>query len=154
MSESVHSVDVDLPVRTVYDQWTQFETFPKFMKGVERIDQITDTKTHWVVEIAGKKVEFDADITEQTPDQRIAWRSRSGRNHGGVVTFHRLGPSKTRVHLQMEYDPQGITEKIADFLGIVDRRMRGDLERFKEFIEAKGHETGAWRGTIEPDRTH
>lgn len=154
MSESVHSVDVDLPVRTVYDQWTQFETFPKFMKGVERIDQITDTKTHWVVEIAGKTVEFDADITEQTPDQRIAWRSRSGRSHGGVVTFHRLGPSKTRVHLQMEYDPQGITEKIADFLGIVDRRMRGDLERFKEFIEAKGHETGAWRGTIEPDRTH
>jgi uncharacterized membrane protein len=149
MSNIEQSIDVDVPVRTAYDQWTQFEEFPKFMEGVEEIRQVDDTHLHWRTKIAGKVKEFDAVITEQTPDQRIAWTSEDGPEHAGVVTFHRLGEGQTRVMVQMDYEPQGAAEKVGDALGLVKRRVKGDLERFKEFIEGRGSETGAWRGEVE-----
>jgi uncharacterized membrane protein len=143
------SIEVNVPVHTAYNQWTQFEEFPRFMEGVERIEQRTDTTTHWVTEIAGVAREFDAEITEQTPDQRIAWKTLDGPDHAGVVTFHRIDDDKTKVMLQLDYDPQGFFENVGDKLGIVERRAKGDMERFKEFIESRGAETGAWRGEVE-----
>jgi uncharacterized membrane protein len=149
VSNVTESIDVDVPVSTVYDQWTQFETFPQFMEGVERIDQITDTKTHWVTKIGGVEREFDADITEQHPDERVAWKSTTGADQAGVVTFHRLSDTTTRVTVQMDYEPEGVVENVGDKLGIVKRRVTGDLERFKQFIEARGTETGGWRGDVD-----
>ncbi|GAB2956187.1 SRPBCC family protein [Micromonospora polyrhachis] len=149
MSGVTESVDVAVPVRTAYDQWTQFEEFPQFMEGVEEIQQISDTMTHWKVEIAGVKREFDARITEQIPDERVAWTSTDGTNNAGVVTFHRLDDNHTRVTVQMEMEPHGMAEKAGDKLGLVDRRAKADLMRFKEFIEGRGTETGAWRGKVE-----
>jgi uncharacterized membrane protein len=146
------SIDVDVPVRTAYNQWTQFEEFPKFMEGVRDVRQLDDRRLHWRAQVAGKEKEWDAEITEQTPDQRIAWRSRSGAWNAGVVTFHRLGDGKTRVMLQLEYDPDGVVENVGDALGFVSGRVNGDLERFKTFIESRGRETGAWRGEIDQDR--
>ena len=156
MGNIERSIDVDVPVRTAYDQWTQFEEFPKFMEGVEEIRQIDDTHTHWKTKIAGKEKEFDAEITEQTPDQRVAWKSDTGPEHAGVVTFHRLGENQTRVMVQMDYEPEGPVEKVGDLLGIVERRVKGDLERFKKLIEARGPggETGAWRGEVDQTATH
>jgi uncharacterized membrane protein len=148
MSGVTKSVDVAVPIRTAYDQWTQFEDFPQFMEGVEEVRQISDTMTHWKVEIAGVNREFDAKITEQLPDERVAWTSTDGTRQAGVVTFHRLDENHTRVTAQMEFEPQGVTEKAGDKLGMVDRRVSGDLNRFKEFIERRGAETGAWRGTV------
>ncbi|MEE6261997.1 SRPBCC family protein [Plantactinospora sonchi] len=148
MSGVTKSVDVAVPIRTVYDQWTQFEDFPEFMEGVEEVRQISDTMTHWKVEIGGVSREFDARITEQLPDERVAWTSTGGTQQAGVVTFHRLDENHTRVTAQMEFEPQGITEKAGDKLGMVDRRVAGDLHRFKEFIERRGAETGAWRGKV------
>ncbi|WBB81470.1 SRPBCC family protein [Micromonospora sp. WMMD882] len=142
-------VDVDVPIRTAYDQWTQFEEFPQFMEGVEEVRQVSDTMTHWKVEIAGVKREFDAQITEQLPDERVAWNSTGGTKHGGVVTFHRLDEEHTRITLQLEFEPQGVVEQAGDKLGIVDRRAKGDLERFKSFIERRGQESGAWRGQVD-----
>jgi uncharacterized membrane protein len=153
MSNVEQHVDVEVPVRTAYDQWTQFTEFPRFMDGVERIDQITDTRTHWVTKIAGVTREFDAEITEQTPDQRIAWTSVEGPTNAGVVTFHRLAEGKTRVMLQLDYEPEGVLENVGDKLGIVSRRATGDLENFKKFIESRGAETGAWRGEVSQDPT-
>ena len=153
MSNIEQSIDVDVPVRTAYDQWTQFEEFPKFMEGVEEIRQLDDTHLHWRTKIAGKVKEFDAVITEQTPDQRIAWTSEDGPEHAGVVTFHRLGDSQTRVMVQMDYEPEGAAEKVGDALGLVKRRVKGDLERFKELIEGRGTETGAWRGEVKQSST-
>jgi uncharacterized membrane protein len=150
MSTVEQSIDVDVPVRTAYDQWTQFESFPNFMDGVERIDQISDTRTHWVTKIGGVEREFDAEITEQHPDERVAWRAVDGPTHAGVVTFHRLDQDTTRVMLQMEVEPEGVVEKVGDALGLVKRRTKQDLERFKEFIEDRGRETGAWRGEVPP----
>ena len=143
------SVDVAAPVRTAYNQWTQFESFPAFMDGVERITQETPTRTHWRTVIGGVIREFDAEITEQHPDERIAWHSVDGPPHAGVVTFHRLDDSTTRVHLQMEYTPESLTEKAGTALGVVGHRIQGDLGRFKEFIESRGGETGAWRGEVD-----
>ena len=145
----LESIDVNVPVSTAYNQWTQFESFPKFMEGVERIDQLSPTKTHWVTRIAGVQREFDAEITEQHPDERVAWTTLDGPKQAGVVTFHRLGDNQTKVMLQMEYDPEGIIEKAGDALGVVKSRVKGDLERFKSFIEGRGQETGAWRGEVE-----
>lgn len=142
------TVDVVVPVRTAYNQWTQFESFPSFMSGVERVTQLTDTTTHWQTNVNGVRREFDAEITEQHPDERIAWRTVDGPFHAGVVTFHRLDNRRTRVSLQMELDPEGLTEKAGSALGVVDRQSKGDLQRFKEFIEAKGTATGAWRGDV------
>ncbi|MFK3984130.1 SRPBCC family protein [Micromonospora sp. NPDC050397] len=150
MSAVTESVDVAVPVRTAYDQWTQFEDFPRFMEGVEEVRQISDTMTHWKVGISGVEREFDARITEQLPDERVAWTSTNGTNQAGVVTFHRIDEGHTRVTLQLDFEPQGMTEKAGDKLGMVDRRIRGDLERFKNFIEARGGvETGAWRGQVD-----
>jgi uncharacterized membrane protein len=150
MSTITESVDVDVDVRTAYDQWTQFEDFPAFMEGVERIDQIDDTHLHWVVKVGPVTREFDATVTEQHPDERVAWTSDSGPEHAGVVTFHRLSDHATRVTVQMDVDPDGFVEEIADKAGLLDRRTRGDLQRFKEFIERRGGEpTGAWRGEVE-----
>jgi uncharacterized membrane protein len=150
LSTITKSVDVDVDVRTAYNQWTQFETFPEFMEGVESIRQLDDTHTHWTVKVAGAKREFDATITEQNPDERIAWRSDDGPRHAGVVTFHRLGDHHTRVTAQMDIDPEGFVENVADKLGILDQRVKADMTRFKEFIEARGgQETGAWRGEVD-----
>jgi uncharacterized membrane protein len=150
MSTVTESVDVAVPVRTAYNQWTQFEEFPRFMEGVAEIRQVSDTMTHWRTEIAGVKREFDAKITEQLPDERVAWTSVGGATQAGVVTFHRLDESRTRVTVQMDFEPEGVVETAGDKLGVVDRRVKGDLKRFKEFIEGRGGaESGAWRGEVD-----
>jgi uncharacterized membrane protein len=149
MSTIEQSIDVNVPVHTVYNQWTQFEEFPRFMEGVEEVRQLDDRRLHWRANIGGRVEEWDAVITEQHPDERIAWKNTTGAANAGVVTFHRLADNKTRIMLQMEYDPQGVVENLGDLLGMVSRRVANDLERFKEFIEARGHETGAWRGEVE-----
>jgi uncharacterized membrane protein len=146
MATIEESVEVQVPVRTAYNQWTQFEEFPEFMEGVEQVKQLTDTRVHWVAEIAGQRREWDADITEQVPDQRIAWRSTEGATNAGVVTFHRLDDGKSRVMLQLEFEPEGAVEKAGDKLGVVKTRVKNDLKRFKSFIENRGRESGAWRG--------
>lgn len=151
MGEVTHSVDVAVDTTTAYNQWTQFEEFPKFMEGVESVEQLDDRHLKWQVDIAGVDREFEAEITEQTPDQRIAWRSRSGVDQGGVVTFHPLDDSHTRVTLQMAFEPEGAAEQVGDKMGAVSGRVKGDLERFKDFIEDRGAETGAWRGEVERD---
>ncbi|MEU1073019.1 MULTISPECIES: SRPBCC family protein [unclassified Streptomyces] len=149
MSQVEQSVEVAVPVRTAYDQWTQFESFPQFMDGVERIEQRTSTLTHWVTSVDGVKREFDAEITEQIPDERVAWTTVGGDvRQAGVVTFHRIDDNTTKVMLQMEYDPEGLAETVGDKLGFVKRQVTGDLKRFKEFIESRGAETGAWRGQV------
>jgi uncharacterized membrane protein len=143
------SVDVATPVRTAYNQWTQFESFPNFMGGVDEVVQQTPTRTHWRTTIAGVTREFDAEITEQHPDERVAWRSIDGPAHSGVVTFHRIDDRTTRVHLQMEYAPESLTEKAGALVGAVGYRIQSDLDRFKAFIEKRGDETGAWRGEVD-----
>jgi uncharacterized membrane protein len=142
------SVDVEVPVSTAYNQWTQFESFPQFMEGVERVDQLSPTTTHWRTKIAGVTREFDADITEQHPDERVAWRTTDGPHQAGVVTFHRLDDTTTRVMLQMEFHPDSFVEKAGSALGVVQRTVQGDLNRFKEFIESRGNSTGGWRGDV------
>jgi uncharacterized membrane protein len=150
MSTIEKSIDVNVPVHTAYNQWTQFEDFPHFMEGVERVTQIGDKDLQWRVNIGGRHKEFETEITEQIPDQRIAWRTRGGTDNSGVVTFHHLSEGVTRIMLQMGYEPEGMLEKAGDLLGVASRRVQGDLERFKAFIEHTGTETGAWRGTIHP----
>jgi uncharacterized membrane protein len=150
MSSVTESVDVAVPVRTAYNQWTQFEEFPHFMDGVTEIKQLTDTMTHWKTKIGGVEREFDAKITEQLPDERVAWTSTEGSKQAGVVTFHRLDETHTRVTVQMDFDPDGFVETAGDKLGVVDRQVKGDVKRFKEFIENRGGvETGAWRGEVD-----
>jgi uncharacterized membrane protein len=146
------SIDVNVPVQVAYNQWTQFEEFPKFMQGVKEVRQIDDTTLHWTAEIGGQEREWKANISEQIPDERIAWAGEGDTPNAGVVTFHRLDDGTTRIMLQMEYDPTNFKEKAGDLLGIIGRRVDGDLKRFKEFIEARGQETGAWRGTVAQDR--
>lgn len=141
-------VDIDVPVRTAYNQWTQFEEFPRFMEGVESVRQLDDTRLHWVANVGGERKEWDARITEQIPDQRIAWHSEGGEYTSGMVSFQPVASNRTRVTVQLNYAPQGITEKLGDMLGVVSHRVEGDLERFKSFIETRGHETGSWRGTV------
>ncbi|MEU8803619.1 SRPBCC family protein [Spirillospora sp. NPDC048819] len=149
MSTITESVNVTVPIRTAYDQWTQFETFPQFMDGVEEVRQLDDTTVRWRTRIAGVAREFDARITEQLPDERVAWKSLEGPTHAGVVTFHRLDETTTRVTAQMEIDPQGLAEKAGDRLGALGHRVKGDLQRFKTFIEARGVQTGGWRGQVD-----
>jgi len=149
MTSVVESIDVNVPLSTAYNQWTQFEEFPRFMEGVQRVTQTDDTHLHWVAEVGGAEREWDAEITEQHPDERVAWRSTSGAQNAGVVTFHRLNDESTRVTLQMDAEPEGVVENVGTALGFLDRRVKGDLERFKEFIESRGAETGAWRGDVE-----
>ncbi|HSP03352.1 MAG TPA: SRPBCC family protein [Acidimicrobiales bacterium] len=147
----IHEIDIDLPVNTVYNQWTQFEDFPLFMKHVVDVRQIDDTHTAWKAKISGISREWQAEITEQTPDQRVAWTATDGTENSGVVTFHALDDNTTRVVLQMETDPKGFLEKVADWGGYISDRSKKDLEQFKDFIEARGKSTGAWRGQVERD---
>ncbi|PJJ72572.1 polyketide cyclase/dehydrase/lipid transport protein [Diaminobutyricimonas aerilata] len=143
------SIDVDVPITTAYNQWTQFESFPQFMGGVEEIVQVTDTSTHWKVSIAGVEREFDAEITEQHPDERVAWKSTDGETHAGVVTFHRLGDTQTRVTVQLDWKPQGVLEQAGALLQVDDVQIGNDLKKFKKLIESQGFETGAWRGDVD-----
>jgi uncharacterized membrane protein len=148
MSMIEKSIEVNVPVKTAYNQWTQFEEFPKFMDGVEQVKQINDKRLHWKANIAGKAEEWDAEITEQIPDQRIAWTSKGGAMNAGLVMFSPVSDAKSKLTLQMEYVPDGALEKTGDAMGVVTRRVEGDLMRFKDFIETRGRETGGWRGTV------
>ena len=151
MAQVQESVDVNVPVRTAYNQWTQFESFPQFMDGVESITQIDDTHNHWVTKVGGVTREFDTVITEQNPDERIAWKTVGGETgHAGVVTFHRLNDTSTRVTLQLDTAPEGVVEQLGDKLGLVKHRAKGDMKRFKDFIEERGAESGGYRDTVEP----
>ena len=149
MSSIEESIEVTEPARTVYNQWTQFEEFPRFMEGVEEVRQLDDTRLHWKAQVAGKTKEWDARITEQIPDKRIAWTAEGGTHNAGVVTFHKLDDNTTKVMLQLEVEPDTVVEKAGDVLGIVKQRVKGDMKRFKAFIETRGKETGAWRGEVE-----
>ena len=148
MSNIERSIDVNVPVRAAYDQWTQFEEFPRFMQGVTSVVQMGDRDLRWQAEVGGKTKEWTAKITEQIPDERIAWRSTSGAKNAGVVTFHRLSDRTTRIMLQLEYDPEGMVENVGDTVGVMSGRVAGDLGRFKEFIESRQSPTGAWRGEV------
>lgn len=148
MSTVTASANVEVPLHTAYNQWTQFESFPQFMEGVEQVEQLDPTHTHWKIKIGPVEREFDATITEQHPDERVAWHSDSGPCHAGVVTFHRIDDDTTRVITQMDIDPEGFVENAADKTGLLGHRVKGDLQRFKEFIEKQPRETGAWRGDV------
>jgi uncharacterized membrane protein len=148
MSTIEQSIEVEVPVRTAYNQWTQFAEFPAFMEGVEAVRQVDDRRLHWVAEFGGTRHEWDAEITEQLPDERVAWRNTDGKENAGVVTFHKIEDERSRIMVQMDWAPEGIKEKLGDALGAPDRRVKGDLERFKELIESRGRESGAWRGEV------
>jgi uncharacterized membrane protein len=148
MSAVMESIEVEAPVTTVYNQWTQFEEFPRFMEGVDSIEQLDDRHLHWTASHGGKRHEWDAEIVDQTPDTRVAWRDVSGTTNEGEVTFEPLGTDRTRVNVRMDWEPEGVKEKIGAALGFDDRRIKGDLARFKTFIEERGRETGGWRGNI------
>jgi uncharacterized membrane protein len=149
MAKIEESIEVEVPVETAYNQWTQFEEFPTFMEGIEQVQQVDDTHLRWVAEVGGKREEWDAEITEQHPDERVAWKATSGRGNAGVVTFHRIDDSQTKVMVQMDWEPEGATEQLGATLGMDGRRVQGDLKRFKELIESRGSESGAWRGEVE-----
>lgn len=148
MAQLTDHVDVDVPVTVAYNQWTQFESFPNFMGGVESITQVDDTHSHWKTKVAGVEREFDTVITEQHPDERVAWKSTDGTTHAGVVTFHELEPGKSRVTVQLDWQPEGLVEKAGAAVGVDDRQIHADLKRFKEFIEERGAAEGAWRGDV------
>ena len=148
MAHIEESIEVDAPVTSVYNQWTQFEDFPRFMEGVKEVRQLDDKRLIWKAEIGGKNVEWTAEITQQEPDRRIGWRSTSGAVNAGSVTFEPLAPTRTKATLRLEYEPEGAGEKTGSALGLVKARVHGDLERFKDFIEERGRETGGWRGEI------
>ena len=143
------SIDVEVPLSTAYNQWTQFESFPRFMGGVDEVTQLTDTLTHWKTSIGGVEREFDAETTEQHPDERVAWRSIDGKTHGGVVTFHRLSPETTRVMVQIDWETETLAEKAGAAIGLDDRQVKKDLSTFKEYIESRGVEEGGWRGDVQ-----
>ena len=149
MASVEQSIEVNVPVSTAYNQWTQFEEFPQFMDGVDEVKQLDDTHLHWVVSFGGKRDEVDAEITEQRPDERIAWRTTDGKTHEGVVTFQRLDDARTQLSVRMDWEPEGVYESVGSAVGADDRRVQGDLARFKELIESRGQETGAWRGEVE-----
>ncbi|MFF9765469.1 SRPBCC family protein [Streptomyces sp. NPDC053086] len=151
MSKVKEAVEVDVPLHTAYNQWTQFEDFPNFMEGVEEVTQLDERHNHWTMKIGGVRREFDTEIVDQLPDERITWRTISGdTNQRGSVRFQRLDDTHTKVELVMDIEPSGATEKAADLLGTIDRRVKGDMERFKSFIEDRGGESGGWRGRIRP----
>ncbi|MBV7697928.1 SRPBCC family protein [Streptomyces sp. TRM70350] len=151
MSTVKEAVEVEVPLHTAYNQWTQFEEFPNFMEGVEEVRQLDDRHNHWTTKIGGVRREFDTEIVDQLPDERITWRTTSGETHQkGTVRFQRLDDTHTRVELVMDVEPTGAAEKAADMTGIMDRRIKGDMRRFKDYIEQRGGETGGWRGRIKP----
>ncbi len=142
------SIEVNVPIRTAYNQWTQFEDFPHFMQGVDEVRQLDDRRLHWRASFGGETHEWDAEIVEQQPELRVAWRNIDGKDNAGVVTFHKIDDGTTRIMVQMDWAPEGVKEKIGSALGADKSRVKGDLERFKEFIESRGQETGAWRGEV------
>ncbi|MEV6200673.1 SRPBCC family protein [Streptomyces sp. NPDC051771] len=145
------TIEVEAPLRQVYDQWTQFEEFPRFMDGVEEVRQLDDRLCHWRTKVAGASREFDTEIVDQLPDQRIAWRTVGGDvRQKGVVTFERVDDEHTLVRLKMEVEPSGLADRAAQAMGFVEQRVEGDLHRFKEFIEDREHATGGWRGRLRP----
>ena len=152
MSKIEKSIEVNVPLPTAYNQWTQFEEFPKFMEGVESVKQLDDVTLHWKAEILGQERDWEAKISEQEPDQRISWHSTTGPTNAGVVTFHRIDDNSCKVMLQMEIEPDDAATKVGDALGIVTARVKGDMKRFKEFIESRGQETGAWRGEVKQEK--
>ena len=149
MARVEESIDLNVPVTTAYNQWTQFEEFPRFMDGVESVKQIDDTHLHWVAEIGGKREEWDAEITHQDPDRKVAWRALDGHFNSGTVTFEPLGDNQTRMKVVIEHETEGLTEALGSAVGADSRKVKGDLERFKEFVESRGTETGAWRGEVQ-----
>lgn len=151
MSTVKSDVEVKVPVSTAYNQWTQFESFPQFMDGVEEVRQVDDTHLHWRVNIAGVAREFDAEITEQLPDTRIAWQSIDGPRQAGVVDFRRLNEAETHIALQLEWEPEGFVEKTGAVIQADDIQIDRDLRAFKDLIESNGFETGAWRGEVDRD---
>jgi len=152
MSRITEEIQVKVPVRVAYDQWTQFESFPEFMEGVDKVEQLDDTTLEWTATIAGKTKQWRARIVEQRPDELVSWRSIDGARNDGEVRFESLTPDSTRLVLQLDVEPDGLVEQAGDALGIVERRVRGDLERFRDFIEAVGLPTGAWRGSVDAGR--
>jgi uncharacterized membrane protein len=151
MSKVEESIELEVPVRTAYNQWTQFEEFPRFMEHVDEVRQLDDEHLHWRATVAGKTEEWDAEITEQIPDTRVAWKSTSGRDNAGAVDFHPLGDDRCQIMVSMDAEPEGAREKVADVTGMARRQVRADLERFKEMIESRGAESGAWRGSVDRD---
>lgn len=152
MAAVEQSIEVQAPLSTAYGQWTQFEEFPHFMDGVKEVRQLDDTHLHWVAEFGGRRHEWDAEITEQKPDERVAWRNVDGKENAGVVTFHRLDDQRTRLMVQLDFVPEGILERVGDALGAPERRVRGDLQRFKDLIESGAGNTEGWRGEVKrPD---
>jgi uncharacterized membrane protein len=149
MSRIEQSIDVDVPVNVAYNQWTQFEEFPQFMEGVEQVRQIDDAHLQWRASIGGSEQEWQAEITEQRPDERVAWKATGGKENAGVVTFHRLAEDRSKVTVQMDYDPEGVVESLGSAVGADERRVKGDLERFKDLVESRGRESGAWRGEVQ-----
>ena len=149
MARVEESIEVNVPVSTAYNQWTQFEAFPEFMEGVESVKQIDDTHLRWVAEIGGQRHEWTAEIVEQKPDKMVAWRALEGHDNSGTVTFEPLDQNRTRINVVMEHETEGLTETLGSALGADTRRVKGDLDRFKELVESRGVETGAWRGEVE-----
>ena len=148
MSTIEQTIDVNVPLHTAYNQWTQFEEFPSFMEGVESVTQLDDRHLRWVADIGGETREWQAEIVAQEPDRRVAWRATDGKDNAGVVTFQPIDQTTTRVEVQMQWEPEGMKEKAGSMVGMDDRRVKGDLERFKDMIERRGVETGAWRGDV------
>jgi uncharacterized membrane protein len=150
MTQIIETIDVDVPVTTAYNQWTQFEEFPRFLEHIESITQTDDTHTHWRVNIGGQVREFDAEITEQHPDERVAWKSTGGEvDHAGVVTFHKLSDTSSRVAVQLDWEPQGFLEKVGSAVGVPTHAVKDELDHFKTYIEAQGSADGAWRGDVD-----
>jgi uncharacterized membrane protein len=147
------TIEVNVPVSTAYNQWTQFEEFPLFMQGVEHVEQRDDTRLHWVASVAGRTAEWDAKILEQHRDRQISWISEDGKKTRGTVTFEPLGEQRTLIRLSMSYKPEGPAEQLGSAAGLDAARIRGDLERFKELIESRGAESGAWRGEVSAGAT-
>ena len=153
MAKVEQSIEVNVPVRTAYNQWTQFEDFPQFMEGVESVTQIDDTHLRWVAEVGNQREEWTAEITEQIPDQLIAWRSTAGVQQGGRIAFQPIGDDRTRIDVTFEYEPEGVVQSLGSAIGQDSRRVENDLEKFKEFVESRGVPTGAWRGEVRGGET-
>lgn len=149
MAHLQESIEVEVPVSTAYNQWTQFETFPEFMSGIESVEQIDETSLHFRTEIAGVKREYNAQITEQLPDRRIAWVSNDKPRNSGIITFESLGADRARINVELEWEPEGLAEKAGSIIGVDSHQVSADLKRFKEFIESRGIETGAWRSSVD-----
>ena len=150
MPNAIETIDVSVPVSVAYNQWTQFESFPNFLDEVESITQVNDTHTIWKVKVGSVEREFEALITEQHPDERVAWTSTGGQvDHAGVVTFHKLSDTESRVTVQLDWEPTGLLEKLGSAVGVGGHAVKKDLKNFKEYIESEGHPDGAWRGDVE-----